>query len=213
MTHNRAYPISYLNIVRHEKSGMDIPTIDNDRVAQLLTDMRNAELADGNSFIAIVKHIERINEDIGTSIFKVSILDIDKALQKLSNQHTKSEKDLKNSIPAQFHDLIALWKSREAAKLPPHRPGVDHKIELKRNENGTEMQVPFGPLYDMSREELLVLSKTLNDLLDKGYIQASKSEAGAPVLFARKPGGGLRFCCDYRGLNAATKSDRYPLPL
>jgi hypothetical protein len=65
----------------------------------------------------------------------------------------------------------------------------------------------------MSKDELLVLRKTLDDLLAKGYIRSSHSEAAAPVLFARKPGGGLRFCCDYRALNAITKADRYPLPL
>jgi len=65
----------------------------------------------------------------------------------------------------------------------------------------------------MSREELLVLRKTLSELLSKGFIRASSSPAGAPVLFVHKPGGGLRFCVDYRGLNAVTRPDRYPLPL
>ena len=65
----------------------------------------------------------------------------------------------------------------------------------------------------MSRDELLVLRKTLLELLDKGFIRVSQSPAGAPVLFARKPGGGLRFCVDYRALNAVTVKDRYPLPL
>jgi hypothetical protein len=65
----------------------------------------------------------------------------------------------------------------------------------------------------MSREELIVLRKTLTEYLDKGFIRASSSSASAPVLFARKPRGGLRFCVDYRGLNAITKKDRYPLPL
>ena len=65
----------------------------------------------------------------------------------------------------------------------------------------------------MSREELLVLRKTLHDLLDRGFIQASSSAASAPVLFVRKPGGGIRFCVDYRALNAITERDRYPLPL
>ena len=75
------------------------------------------------------------------------------------------------------------------------------------------MEVPFGPLYSMSRDELLVLRKALNELLDKGFIRVSRSPAAAPILFVKKPGGGLRFCVDYRSLNAITKKDRYPLPL
>jgi hypothetical protein len=65
----------------------------------------------------------------------------------------------------------------------------------------------------MSREELLVLRKNLTDYLDKGWICASSSPAASPVLFARKPGGGLQMCVDYRALNRVTRSDRYSLPL
>jgi hypothetical protein len=65
----------------------------------------------------------------------------------------------------------------------------------------------------MSREELLVLRKTLHKLLSKGFIRVSKSPAAAPVLFMKKPGEGLHFYVDYQALNAITKKDRYPLPL
>ena len=47
----------------------------------------------------------------------------------------------------------------------------------------------------MSRDELLVLQKTLTEVLDQGWIRASKSPAAALVLFAKKPGGELRFWC------------------
>ncbi|KAI0991405.1 hypothetical protein K3495_g16782, partial [Podosphaera aphanis] len=87
------------------------------------------------------------------------------------------------------------------------------EIDLEKDDKNVEKKPPYGPLYEMSREELLVLRKTLADLLDKGWIRASASPASSPVLFAKKPSGGLRFCVDYRGLNAITKKDRYPLPL
>ena len=31
-------------------------------------------------------------------------------------------------------------------------------------------------------------------------------------MLARKPGGGVRFCVNYRGLNEATIKNRFPLP-
>jgi hypothetical protein len=65
----------------------------------------------------------------------------------------------------------------------------------------------------MSRDKLLVLRKTLTEYLDKGFIRVSNSPASTPILFVRKPGGRLRFCVDYRGLNRITRKDRYPLPL
>lgn len=65
----------------------------------------------------------------------------------------------------------------------------------------------------MSLDELRVLRKFLDDNLAKGFIRPSSSPAASPVLFAKKPGGGLRFCVDYRALNALTIKNRYPLPL
>ncbi|OJD28611.1 reverse transcriptase domain protein [Diplodia corticola] len=44
-------------------------------------------------------------------------------------------------------------------------------------------------------------------------IRSSKSPYAAPVLLAKKPGGGLRFYVDYRALNALTIKNRYPIPL
>jgi hypothetical protein len=91
--------------------------------------------------------------------------------------------------------------------------GINYAIELEKDNGGREKEVPWGPLYSISRDKLLVLRKTLIGLLDKGFIRVSNSLVAAPVLFIKKPGGGLRFCINYRGLNQITKKDRYPLPL
>ena len=58
-----------------------------------------------------------------------------------------------------------------------------------------------------------MLRKTLIELLNKEFIRVSNSLAAVPVLFVRKPGGGLRFCYNYRALNKLTRKDRYLLPL
>jgi hypothetical protein len=130
-----------------------------------------------------------------------SLEDIRKALEP------KTFLDPATKVPRHYHDSLKVFDQSEADKLPPHRD-CDHEIELQP---GTTP--PHGPLYGMSEDELLVLRKFLQENLDKGFIRASTSPAASPVLFAKKPGGGLRFCVDYRALNSITIKNRYPLPL
>ena len=51
----------------------------------------------------------------------------------------------------------------------------------------------------MLYKELIVLHKTLIELLDKNFIRASSSLALAPVLFVRKPRAGYAFTSTTKG--------------
>ena len=134
-------------------------------------------------------------------VFAVLLRDIEKALEP------KKQIDPAVKLPKEYHKFLNIFSRQEADMLPVHW-SYDHKIPL---EDGK--QPIFGALYGMSQDELKVLQKYLDDHLSKGFIWASSSPAAAPVLFVRKPGGGLRFCVDYRGLNAINVKNRYPLPL
>ena len=49
--------------------------------------------------------------------------------------------------------------------------------------------------------------------LANGFIRPSQSPAAAPVMFVKRSDGKLRPVVDYRGLNAVTVKNRFPLPL
>jgi hypothetical protein len=53
----------------------------------------------------------------------------------------------------------------------------------------------------------------LDENISKGFICASSSPAGAPILFVKNGDGSLCLCVDYGGLNEGTIKNRYPLPL
>jgi len=69
-----------------------------------------------------------------------------------------------------------------------------------------------SPLYKQTAEELEAARDYIVDNRNKGFIGFSAAPFSSHILMARKPGGGLRFCVDYRKLNAITQKDRYPIP-
>jgi hypothetical protein len=92
--------------------------------------------------------------------------------------------------------------------LPPLRGAPDHKIERDKS-----APLECCALYKMTEEELRFANDYIVKNLAKGFIVSSTASYASPILMALKPGGGLRFCVDYRKLNALTKKDRYQIPL
>jgi hypothetical protein len=62
-------------------------------------------------------------------------------------------------------------------------------------------------------KELGALREYLDHMLEQGKITESDVNMGVPIKFVPKPNGKLRLCVDYRGLNAITIKDPYPLLL
>jgi hypothetical protein len=134
-------------------------------------------------------------------IFSTTIEQIDQAMGNAPKEVWR------NRVPTRYKRFHKMMDEKFANEMPLRHP-YDHKIPLKEGK-----EPPFGPLYGMSREEVIVLKQYIQDNLEKGFIQANSSPAGAPVLFVKKVDGTLRICVDYRGLNELTVRNRYPLPL
>jgi transposase InsO family protein len=114
---------------------------------------------------------------------------------------------LASELPESLRKYLDVFSAINAKKLAPHRD-TDLAIEIQPRK-----EPPYGPIYPLSQTELAALREFLEENLAKGFIRESKSPAGAPILFAPKKDGSLRLCVDYRGLNAITVKNRYPLPL
>ena len=141
--------------------------------------------------VKTIQALQASNEVV--QIFSVSLADIQKALTQ------KEYRDPTQYALNWLMPVINAFNRQDAKTVPPHRKGIDHEINFV--EGKTNDDVPAMPLYQMSKDQLLVLRKTLTELLDNGFIRVSNSLAATSVIFVKKPGGGLRFCVDYRRLN------------
>jgi transposase InsO family protein len=143
----------------------------------------------------------------GNEFFTTSIYEVDRILQeRYEEEDPDTTRLVAERLPKQYQYLKEVFSKRESNVLPPHRY-YDHKIQLE-----APLPDAYSPLYRQSTEELKVLREYLLENLDKGFIESSQSPFASPVLFVKKSDGGLRFCIDYRRLNALTRKDSYPIP-
>ncbi len=140
-------------------------------------------------------------------MFSVSMSYIEKAL--ISQKKT----DLRTIFSDHYHEFLNVFNHTITEKLPfLRRESTDHQIELEKM-NEKELKVLWDSLYNMMREKLLVLCKTLTELLNKQFIWVSNSSAAVSVLFIQKSEDELQFCVNYCDLNWITQKNCYSLSL
>ncbi len=141
-----------------------------------------------------------------SEFFQTSLYELDRLIERSECDDEENARLIDKLLPARYASYRDVFSKSESDRLPPHRP-YDHKIVLEE-----PLPNHFSPLYRQSTAELKATREHLLDHLNKGFIVNSNSPFASPVLFVKKADGSLRFCVDYRKLNALTRNDPYPIP-
>ncbi len=150
-------------------------------------------------------------------IFAVIILKIDRLITTVENKseevnlhelsHVKTLEKIKIKLSHEYHDYLDVFDQAMINQLSSHR-FYDHKIELIDEE-----MLSRSRLYQMFNYKLQKIKKYLINHLNKEFIFFSFASYVSLILFIEKKDESLRFCVDYRKLNALIKRDHYSLSL
>ena len=120
---------------------------------------------------------------------------------------------LKGKISDKEVDSLRAVLNRNADVFSKHKADigccnfVEHEIEIE------EGSVPHREgARRMTPNKSEACRKEIEMLMEYDMIEPSKSPWACGVVMAKKKGGQLRFCCDFRYLNAVTIKDAYPIP-
>jgi hypothetical protein len=128
-----------------------------------------------------------VQKQKGAEVFTISFKDILKEQAK----EEAVEINLKLILLKEFHEYLNVFLKQAADKLLPYRY-ANHHIVIEK-----DLKLGHVLLYNMSREELDLMKKYIENNLSKGFIKASKAPFASPVLFVYKLGGGLQFYVNY----------------
>ena len=123
-------------------------------------------------------------------IFAISMRDIEYQL----NKGTKPPTNPKTVVPAEYHDFLDVFSKNISDTLRLYGK-YDHKIELLKDKDLSDLG--HSALRGMSVPQLKFVKQFLEENLKKRFIEASSAPCSSPILLAKKPGGGIRFCVDY----------------
>jgi len=150
-------------------------------------------------------------------IFAVIVLKIDRFITTAENKseevnlhelsHAEALKQVKIKLFSEYHDYLNIFDRAMTDQLSLHR-FYDHKIELIDEEMFSRSR-----LYQMFNHRLQKIKKYLIDHLNKEFIFFSFASYVSLILFIEKKDDSLRFCVNYRKLNALIKRNRYSLSL
>ncbi len=148
-------------------------------------------------------------------IFAVIVLKIDRLITTVENKseevnlhelfHAEALKQVKIKLFSEYHDYLDIFDRAMIDQLSSHC-FYDHKIELI-----DEKTLSRSRLYQMFNHKLQKIKKYLIKHLNKEFIFSSFASYISLILFIEKKDDSLRFCVDYKKLNALIKRNRYSL--
>jgi len=121
--------------------------------------------------------------------------------------HAEALEQVKIKLLSEYYDYLNVFDQAMINQLSLHH-FYNHKIELINKETFS-----WSKLYQMFNHKLQKIKKYLIDHLNKEFIFFSFASYISLILFIEKKDDSLRFCINYRKLNALIKWDCYFLSL
>lgn len=115
---------------------------------------------------------------------------------------SKNDYQSVHNLVQEFEDIFA-WSIEELG----HTQLVKHRIDTT-----DEIPVVSRP-YRVSHAERKIINNQVEEMLENGIIRKSQSPYSSPVVLVPKKDGDMRFCVNYKKLNAKTIKNVYPLPV
>ncbi len=113
--------------------------------------------------------------------------------------HEEILKEVKAKLSLKYHDYLNMFDWVMTDQLSSHHL-YDYKIELT-----DEKISSWSHLYHMSDYKLQKIKNYLIKHLNKSFISFSSTSYASFILFVEKKNNSLRFCINYRKLNALIK--------
>ena len=140
--------------------------------------------------------------------------------QEIAGKPDQSEAHFENMISRSMNGLSTYEEKLASTFLETHKKTnftlhsndlghttiFPHKIDT-----GDSLPIHQGPRR-LPIAKRQVADKEIKRMLDMGVIEPSMSPWSSPIVLAAKKGGDVRFCIDFRKVNAVTKKDSFPLP-
>jgi hypothetical protein len=120
---------------------------------------------------------------------------------QLKKQNNNTMIDFKSVMSFEYHDFLNVFFKKKTNILSSHKKH-DYRIKLEKDH---ESRHKYASLYNLLKEELLLIKKYFKQHLNKKFIEFSTTSYVSFILFAKKSDDELRFCVDYKKLNVIIK--------
>ncbi|KAL2089206.1 hypothetical protein ACEWY4_016105 [Coilia grayii] len=135
-----------------------------------------------------------------------AVVEDEPAEQFFPSRAASAELDFSHLTPQQQRELQAIIPEGLFQDQPGRTTLVEHDILLKDTTPVRQR------MYRIPERLMPALQEELEVMQRLGVIERSNSSWSSPVVLVPKKDGSLRFCIDFRQVNAQSQFDAYPMP-